>query len=119
GDLIQEDRALVGELEFSDLAFVRAGEGAFLVAEELALHQRFGNRAAVYGDEFAVLARRIVVDGAGDELFARTVFAADQNGGVDLAQAIDEIEDLAHFLRYADEFAVDVVVKDRRRHREI
>ena len=39
-DLVEEDRAAVRQLEPADLAGVRAGEGAALVAEQLALDQR-------------------------------------------------------------------------------
>src|SRR5262249_9313336 len=39
-DLVEEQRAAVGELEASDLAGVGAGERALVVAEQLALEQR-------------------------------------------------------------------------------
>src|SRR5262249_59673256 len=46
-DLVEEHGAATGQLEHALLLAARVGEGAFLVAEELALEQRFGNRAAV------------------------------------------------------------------------
>src|SRR5262245_54390515 len=45
-DLVEEERAAVGELEPAALALARAGERALLVAEELALEQRLGQRRA-------------------------------------------------------------------------
>ena len=39
-DLVEEDRRVVGELEAADLPRQRAGEGAFLAAEQLAFDQR-------------------------------------------------------------------------------
>jgi len=38
-DLVEEERSAVGELEPSLLALLGAGEGAFLVAEELRLDE--------------------------------------------------------------------------------
>src|SRR4029078_3005184 len=50
-DLVEEQRAAVGELEPAGLARRRAGERALLVAEQLGLHQRLGDRRAVHLDE--------------------------------------------------------------------
>ena len=52
-DFVEEQRALVGQLEFAGLTGGGAGEGAFFVAEEFALEQGFGNRGAVDLDERA------------------------------------------------------------------
>ena len=50
-DLVEEDRAAVGHLEQAPLARARAGEGAALVAEQLALDQLGRDRRAVDLDE--------------------------------------------------------------------
>src|SRR5438093_570007 len=42
-DLVQEERALVGQLELPELARVGVGERALLVPEELALEERLGD----------------------------------------------------------------------------
>ena len=47
-----------------------AGEGAFLVAEQLALDEIARDRRHVDRDEGALLALAVVVQGAGDELLA-------------------------------------------------
>ena len=44
-DLVEEQRAAVGHLEAAGLLLGRAGERALLVAEQLALDQRLGERA--------------------------------------------------------------------------
>ena len=44
-DLVEEQRAAVGLLEPADAAAIGAGEGALLVAEQLALQQRLGDGA--------------------------------------------------------------------------
>jgi len=42
-----------------------AGEGAAFVAEEFAFKKRFGERGAVKRDEGLILARAVIVNGAG------------------------------------------------------
>ena len=53
-DLVEEQRPLVGQLEAADLLADGAGEGALLVAEQLALQQPRGDGRAVELDEGAV-----------------------------------------------------------------
>jgi hypothetical protein len=68
---------------------VSAGEGAFLVAEQLTLEQGLGDGRAVDGDEGARAARAQVVDGAGSQLLAGPALAGEEHGSVhgrDLAQ---------------------------------
>ena len=59
-DLVEEQRAAVGGFEEADLALVGAGERAALVAEQLALEQRLGQRRAVELDQRLVAAARLV-----------------------------------------------------------
>ena len=58
-DLVEEQRAAVGRLEAADAALDRAGEGARLGAEELALQQLVGQRARVHLHERLVAAREL------------------------------------------------------------
>src|SRR5262249_53536609 len=51
GDLVDEERSAVCELEFALDGLVRTGERASLVAEELAVEQRLGKRGGVERDE--------------------------------------------------------------------
>ena len=67
------------QLEDAGPAIVRAGERALLVAEDLALEQRLGNRGAVDGDERERRARAQLVDGLRDELLARPRLAPDEH----------------------------------------
>ena len=82
GDLVEEDRAAVRELELAALLRERAGEGALLVAEQLGLDQLLGHRGAVHLDERALAALALQVDLARDELLAGAVLAGDQHPGV-------------------------------------
>ena len=52
-DLVEEEGAAVGDLEQAALAADRAGEGALLVAEELALDELGRDGRAVHLDELA------------------------------------------------------------------
>ena len=90
-DLVEEERAALGHLEAPLLAGVGAGERALLVAEQLRLDQRVGQRRAAHLDERLLRAQRVVVDGVRDQLLAGARLAADQHGGVGL-------RDLRHLL---------------------
>ena len=52
-NLVEEEGASVGEFEQANLVAIRSGEGAFDVAEELALEEGFDDSGAVQHDEFA------------------------------------------------------------------
>src|SRR5205814_3789286 len=96
-DLVEEQRALVGELEETGLRADRAREGALLMAEELALEQRVGDRGTVLAHELAGLgARRIEVDRAGGQLLAGAALAVDEDRLVGVDDAIEQTEDLRH-----------------------
>src|SRR2546427_6537881 len=85
GDLsyfVQEDCPAVGELEPSDALRDRAGEGAFLVAEQLALQQSRWDRGAVQLHESLRAPWAQVVDRARDQLFPRPRLAVDQHGRI-------------------------------------
>ncbi len=69
-DLVEEQRAAVGELEAADAVAHRAGEGAPDMAEEFALEQLARNRRAVDADQRAVAAAAGLVDGARDQFLA-------------------------------------------------
>jgi hypothetical protein len=74
-DLIEEQRAALGRFEPACLAAGGAGESAFLVAEQLAFHQGFGERAAVDCDEGLVAPLAQVVDVPRHQFFAGATLA--------------------------------------------
>src|SRR5690606_33661324 len=76
GEPIEEEGAAVGAFEGAALRAHGAGEGAALVAEELALGELSGDGAAVDRDERAAAAARDLVDRARDELLAGAALAA-------------------------------------------
>ena len=81
-DLVEEQRAFVGRLDLADGLLDRAGEGAALVAEQLAFQQVFRDGAAVDGDERLLGARAEVVQRAGQRLLAGAALAEQQHGDV-------------------------------------
>ena len=78
-DLVEEDRRAIGQLEASDLPRERAGEGAFLAAEQLALDQGRGNRRAVHAHHRRRRRRARFVKVRGEELLAGAGLAEEQH----------------------------------------
>ena len=76
-DVVEEDRAAVGELEAAGPILDRAGERAALVAEQLRLDQRFRKQRAADGDEWMVLAAARLVDQRRGDFLAGAALAGD------------------------------------------
>jgi hypothetical protein len=95
-DLVEEERVPVRAREEPPVIRDRAGEGALLVTEELALEERLGDGAAVDGDEGLVRARAGPVDGPGDEFLARPALALDQDACVAGGHALRLGEHVLH-----------------------
>jgi len=66
GDLVEEQRTAGRALEAPCMLTVGAGEAALLVAEQLGLDQRSGNRAAVDRDHRSLSAMAQLVNALGD-----------------------------------------------------
>ena len=81
-DLVEEDRAAVGQLEATLAPLQGPGERALLVTEQLRRDERRRNRRAIHGDESPGGAWRSLVDRPGDELLARAGLAGDQHGRI-------------------------------------
>ncbi len=80
-DLVEQQGAAVGMLELADPLLGGIGEGADLMAEQLALEQRLGQAAAIDRDEVAFAPLAVVVQAARDELLARSGLADDHHVG--------------------------------------
>jgi hypothetical protein len=94
--LVEEERARVGLLELAGPVLHRAGERALHVPEQLALDELGRDGGAVDLDERPVGARRVLVDGAGDELLAGAVLAGDEHARRRGRDALDLVEQRAH-----------------------
>jgi hypothetical protein len=73
---------MVGRLKAPDALRNGTGEGAFLMAEELALEQAFRNRRTIHADEWAAAPSAELVNQPGEHFFARTGLATDNDGGI-------------------------------------
>ena len=71
-----------------------AGERALLVAEQLRLEQRLGNRRAVDGHERTVGARAQRVQRAGEQLLAGAALAFEEHGRVGGGRAVQLLRHL-------------------------
>ena len=78
-DLVEEDRPAIGRLEESRLGLPRVGEGAALEAEQLGLEQRLGNGRAVDVHERPAPPGAVAVNGLGQEPFACSGLAQDED----------------------------------------
>ena len=96
GDLIQQQRAVLRQLEAAGAPLHRAGERALFVTEQLALHQRFGQRRAIDGDERPVAPRAQVMNGARHQFLARAAFPVDQHRRLGGRHLPDQRENLLH-----------------------
>ena len=96
-DLIQKQGSAVGPFQQPFLAASRIGEGTRFIAKQFALQQGLGQGGAVQFQQRHIGARAGVVDGAGEDAFASTALAQDQNGGaVSLRRFLRHLEHGAH-----------------------
>jgi len=98
---VEENGAVVGHFEVTLLGVDGAGEGALHMAEERGFQQIGGQRAAVHGHEHAVCARRIGMDGFGDQFLARASFARDQDGGTAGGHLPHQVQQAQHAVALA------------------
>ena len=104
--LVEEQGAPLGRLDPADLPLDRPGEGSSLVAEELALEERLGERGAVDRHERLAGPRAAAVEGAGRHLLAGAALAAQQDGRVGGGDAGEQPLDLPDARARADHAGV-------------
>ena len=102
-NFVEKERAAVALFEPTDPLRDGSGETALLVPEKLAFEQRLGDGSAVDRHEKFLAATAIVMNGAGDEFFARSALARDHHRGLAMRDAADHLENLLHRLRLADD----------------
>ncbi len=78
-NFVQQQSSTVGKFEASDAALRSAGERSALVAENFALHQRFGNCRAIDGHERPPRARGKLVNRSCNDLLAGPGLAGNQH----------------------------------------
>ena len=105
-DLVEEDRAAVGQREFALLCRGRAGEGAANVPEQLRLEQRLRNRRAIDLDERHVALRAAVVDRARDQFLPGAGLAGNEHRALGCGNELRTADDLFHRPAAADDAVV-------------
>ena len=83
-------------LELSEMPRRRAGEGAFLVAEQLGFDQVGRNGGAIDSDKWFVAARAAVVNRAGNQLLSRAGLAQNADPRLARRDTIDLRDDALH-----------------------
>ena len=110
GDLVEEQRAGVRQLEAARAPIDRAGERAALVAEDFVLEQRFRNRRAVDRDERMLASPAELMDRLGDELLAGAGLSIHEHRRGRRRGLLDDAIDRAQGRRVADHLAETAVV---------
>src|SRR6185312_9847416 len=87
-DLVEEQRAAVGQLEFTRFPIGGPGERPLLVAEQLGLEQRLRDRRAVDRDERTVGPRAECMQGSREQFLARAALAFEEYGRVRCGGAV-------------------------------
>src|SRR5215472_11155744 len=77
-DLVEKQDPITGALDISVMSGLGAGEGALLVAEQLALDQFAGNRRAIDRNKGLIGARRVLVNKTCRDLLADAALAGEQ-----------------------------------------
>ncbi len=103
GDLVEEEGAVVGELDLAGAGLGGAGEGAFFATEEFRLDEVFGEGGAVEADVGLGGAAAEGDESAGDELFAGAAFATDEDVDAGVGNLLDGVVDEAHGFAGANE----------------
>src|SRR5262245_95646 len=102
-DVVEEERAAIGDLEAAELALVRTGEGALLVTEELALEQGLGQRGARQLDERSIMAPAERVNGGHHQLLAGPGLALHEDAGIRRRHRANLGDEVADRRRASDE----------------
>src|SRR5262249_33949163 len=102
-DFVEKEGAAIGNLEQAFFGCDSAGESTLHVSEQSRLEQVGRHRAGVHGDEWAVFARRVQVDGFCDEFFPGSALTLQKDGRSASSDLADEVEDFQHRLAFAND----------------
>ena len=108
-DFVEEERAALGEFDLADATLLGAGEGAGLVAEQLAVEQRLGHATAVEGNVIVLAGVAEVMQAAGDHFLAGTGLAHDQHIDGGAGDIENQLADPRHLRRAADQARFEIV----------
>ena len=104
-DFVEEQRSSVGAFERARMSGHRAGERSAFVPEQLAFRQVCGHCAAIEHHEWAGCARALLVQCAGQHVFAGARFADEGDRHLGRRKTLQDIEDVVHRFRRGHDFA--------------
>src|SRR5579859_947449 len=93
---VEQQGAAGGFLELAEAAGHGAGEGALLVAEQLAFQQILGDRRAVHRDEALARAPALAMDETGHQLLTGAGFARNHDRRVGGGDLLGHAQNIAH-----------------------
>src|SRR5262249_34371816 len=102
-NLIEKQRATIGQLEAPLLQGLGPGKGALLMAEQLRLNERFGEGRTADLDERSFGPRRVVVYRMGNQLLAGPRFTTNEHGGIGRSHLGNLLVDLPHAATIAND----------------
>ena len=102
-DLVEENRAALGNFELAFLAILRAGERALFVSEEFAFQQRLRQSAAVNDDQRMKSSRAGVMNRPRHQFLPGAAFPGDQHRSFRGTNRLNGVEDLVHGAALADQ----------------
>ena len=102
---VEEQRTAMRTLDLALCGLDRAGEGALLVAEQLAFEQVLGDRRAIYRDERPVGAVARLVQALGEQFLARPARAEQHHRDRGARHPLDGARHLHHLGRAGDQAA--------------
>lgn len=112
-DFVEEEGAVVRVFKEANLVLKGAGEGALDVAEEFAFKEGFDDGGTVEGNEWSGGGGAKLVEGFGDQLFAGSGGAGDEQGAVVRGDALNLGIELPHGRAVADHAGEDGLVGQR------
>jgi hypothetical protein len=118
-DLVEEQRAALGQADHAAAGGLGVGESASHVAEEFGLEDGVGYGAAIDGDERFAATIAEIVDGARGEFLAGASLTTQQHGGIDGGALLQHGQRLPEDHRVADEVErapIGLFLRLRRHH---
>ena len=90
-DLIEKQRATIGQFELAGAGLMCVGEGSFFVPEQFALEQRLGQGRAVHRDKSLIATGAAIMQRLGHNFLTRPAVSQNENGQVGRGDAVDAI----------------------------
>src|SRR5262245_9969490 len=94
--LVEKQRARIRQLKFATMHLHRPGEGATLMAKELALDEMLRDGRTVHRHKGIPATLALLMNGPGNEFFPDATLPTDEYCGIGVCDARDEVVYLAH-----------------------